>query len=120
MTTDTGTAHSTSDALSYENSVYRGGNTDIKQQGHARDTDHDSSTDRIFNNPIYGGYDEEADNIYADVDTNYGLEIRMESSDNSDYKFDNPIYSWEDNAHSIKVILSSPAADKNTKSEAHH
>ena len=125
LTKDTGIAKSTSATLSGENSVYRAGNTDIKQQGHASDTvnytkasssngdnimsEHDSSADRIFNNPIYGSYDEEAENIYADLQSNSQLGTRMESSPKSDYEFDNPIYNWKDDekAHSIDATPAS-------------
>ena len=86
---------------------------DIKQQGRASDAvnyvnllpsngdnninimyDDGSSTDGIFNTPICGGYDEKAESVYTDIDTNYELGTRMESVPKSDYKFDNPIYQW--------------------------
>ena len=92
MTTNTGMAHSNS-VLSGDN---KGTSTAIKQQRHDSDSVHyhDASTDRIFNNPIYGGYDDTAENIlyYEDIDTNYQVGTRMELSPTSDYKFDNPIY----------------------------
>ena len=124
MTTDKGIACSTTDTLSGENSVDRGGNTDIKQQGHASNTvnymktssshgdnnmcDHDSSADHNNNmiyNPIYEGYDEETESIYTDIDITYQVGTKMESSPKSEYKFDSAIYDGEEdeNAHALHM-----------------
>ena len=59
----------------------------------------DSAPDRVLNNPIYGSYDEEIENVYEDLHSNHQLETRFESS--SIYcEFDNPMYAWkeDDNA----------------------
>ena len=78
---------------------------------------HDSSPDRLFNNPIYGCSEEEPENIYANPDTNHhpGTGNRIESS--SQYpKFDNAIYGL---GQSINVALQSEEENIAIEQESH-
>ena len=101
------TAHS--DALPGDNPVYDRENTlgahtiapvNLSSSDKANIIGHGSAPDRIFDNPIYGGNDEETEDMYADPDTNHHAGTRMGSVPY--HNFDNPIYSGEsdENAYS--------------------
>ena len=99
------------DALPGDNPVYDRGSTAVVLGAQSSAPVHLSSNDRadmagsapdrVFNNPIYGGNDEETEDMYADPDTNHHAGTGMGSAPY--HEFDNPIYGGEpdENAYSL-------------------
>ena len=124
---NTGTGHySTHVTVQCENSVCEEGNTADKQEPHISDpvqymkasssdgdnivtvvSSHDSSPDRLFNNPIYGCSEEELENMYAlpDTEDQPGTSTGIESSPHY-HKFDNPIYGFDEDENAYSTIAS--------------
>ena len=125
--------HGTNVTPQSENSVHEEPNIAIEQESHIgypvqymkpsyySDGDkvvvsgHDSSPERLFNNPIYGCSEKELENIYAHPDTEDqpGTGNRMESLPHY-HKFDNPIYDFDEaeNAYSTIATVGSTALFK--------
>ena len=112
------------DTLPGDNPVYDKGNTSVTFGGLTQATapvhytnlsssDRNmaagSVPDRVFDNPIYGGNGEEAEDTYADPDTNHHAGTGMGSSPY--HKFDNPIYGGEEDENSTYALL----ADSSTE-----
>ena len=74
-----------------------------------RDNVAESAPERVFDNPIYGGNeDEETEDMYADPDTNHQAGTGMGSSPY--HEFDNPIYGGETEESTYSML----AADSST------
>ena len=114
------------DTLPGDNPVYDKGNTSVMPGGLTQATapvhtnlsssNRDntnmavgSAPDRIFDNPIYGGNDEEAEDTYADPDANHHAGTGMGFSPY--HKFDNSIYGGEEDENSTYTLL----ADSSTE-----
>jgi hypothetical protein len=115
------------DTLPGDNPVYDRGNTSVTFGGltqtsapvryiNLSSSDKDntnvaagSAPDRVFDNPIYGGNDEETEDTYSDPDANRHAGTGMGSSPY--HKFDNPIYGGEADENSTYALL----ADSSTE-----
>ena len=108
------TAHG--DALPGDNPVYDRGSTAVTLGPHTSAPVHyinlsssdranmaGSAPDRVFDNPIYGGNNEETEDMYADPDTNHHAGTGMGSSPY--HEFDNPIYGGEPDENSTYSLL---------------
>lgn len=116
-----------SDALPGDNPVYDRGNTAVTFGGLTQTSapvhytnlsssngnqTAESAPDRVFDNPIYGGNDDETEDTYADPDANHLAGTGMGSSPY--HKFDNPIYGGEADENSTYALL---ADDSSTDHE---
>ena len=109
-----------SDTLPGDNPVYDRGNTAVTLGGLTqasapvhyvnlsssdRDKTAGSAPDRVFDNPIYGGNDEETEDTYADPDANHHAGTGMGSAPY--HEFDNPIYGGEADENTYSLLADS-------------
>ena len=123
---DTGTT-AYSDTLPGDNPMYDRGNTavtfgaltqtsapvhyvNLSSGDRPRDNMAGSAPDRVFDNPIYGGNDEETEDTYADPDANHHAGTGMGSSPY--HEFDNPIYGGEADESSTYSLLADSNATR--------
>ena len=111
-----------------DNPVYDSGNATITLGGVtqpvkyvnlssiSRDNTAESATERVFDNPIYGGNNEETEGVYADPYTNHQAGTGMGTSPY--HEFDNPIYGGEAEESMYSMLEGSSSVNRTTAAVA--